>query len=59
METQSLLQRSQSLKSEAQDFLNRYDIDAILGKYFKRSNESNFYLKLSEIYYTIILINFL
>jgi hypothetical protein len=34
METQSLLQRSQSLKSEAQDFLNRYDIDAILGKYF-------------------------
>ena len=34
METQYLLQRSQSLKSEAQDFLNECDMDATLGKYF-------------------------
>ncbi len=46
METQSLLQRSQSLKSEAQDFLNRYDIDAILGKYFNVYYTGSFFYDL-------------
>jgi len=34
MGTQSLLQKSQNLKLEAQDFLKHYNIDALLGEYF-------------------------